>query len=80
MIRVWGDAAQEDPTFASDAAAALDWGRRRVARFLGPRGFGDIDSEAVMGVALLGSFGSSERPATTIDAAAHVIERGFLGR
>ena len=79
MIRVWNDAAIEDATFASDAAAALDWGRRRMATFLRPRGFGDIDSEAVMGVALLSTFGARERPAVAIDAAAHIIERGFLG-
>jgi hypothetical protein len=31
-------------------------------------------------VALLGTFGVEERPASTIDAAAHIIERGLLGR
>jgi len=33
-----------------------------------------------MAVALLSTFGSRERPAPTIDAAAHIFERGFLGR
>jgi len=79
MIRVWADAAFQDATFRSDSAAALDWGRRRMASFLRPRGFGDVDAEAVISVALLGTFGSRERSAATIDAAAHVIERGFLG-
>ena len=63
MIRVWADAAAEDATFRSDSAAALDWGRRRLAHFLRPRGFGDVDSEAVVAVALLGTFGARERPA-----------------
>ena len=54
MIRVWADAELADATFRSDSAAALDWGRRRMARFLRPRGFGDVDSEAVVTVALLG--------------------------
>jgi AcrR family transcriptional regulator len=80
MIRVWADAALQDTTFRSDSAAALDWGRRRIAHFLRPRGFGDVDSEAVITVALLATFGARERPAATIDAAAHIIERGFLGR
>jgi len=80
IIRVWADAAGHDPTFRSDSAAALDWGRRRMAHFLRARGFGDVDSEAVVSVALLGTFGAQERPAATIDAAAHVFERGFLGR
>jgi AcrR family transcriptional regulator len=80
MIRVWADAALDDTAFRSDSAAALDWGRRRLAHILRPRGFGDVDSEAVFAVALLGTFGARERPAATIDAAAHIIERGLLGR
>jgi hypothetical protein len=51
-----------------------------MAHYLRARGFGDVDSEAVVAVALLATFGARERPATTIDAAAHIIERGFLGR
>ncbi len=31
-------------------------------------------------VALLSTFGVRERPVPTIDAAAHIIERGLLGR
>jgi AcrR family transcriptional regulator len=80
MIRVWADAALDDTAFRSDSAAALDWGRRRLAHALRPRGFGDVDSEAVFAVALLGTFGARERPAPMIDAAAHIIERGLLGR
>ena len=80
MIRVWGDAAFQDATFRSDSAAALDWGRRRMAHYLRPRGFGDVDSEAVVTVALLGTFGGRERSAATVDAAAHIIERGLLGQ
>jgi AcrR family transcriptional regulator len=80
VIRVWADAAFADTTFRSDSAAALDWGRRRMAHYLRARGFGDVDSEGVVAVALLATFGARERPAATIDAAAHVIERGFLGR
>ena len=80
MIRVWADAAAQDATFRSDSAAALDWGRRRIAHFLRPRGFGDVDSEAVITVALLGTFGAREQPPSAVDAAAHIIERGLLGR
>lgn len=79
MIRVWADAARQDPTFRSDSAAALDWGRRRMAHYLRPRGFGDVDSEAVVTVALLSTFGAQARPATMIEGAAHIIERGLLG-
>jgi AcrR family transcriptional regulator len=80
MIRVWADAMLHDSAFRNDSAAALDWGRRRLAGLLRARGFGDVESEALVAVALLGTFGSREQPATVVDAAAHVIERGFLGR
>jgi AcrR family transcriptional regulator len=80
MIRVWVDAALQDTALRADSAAALDWGRRRMARFLEPRDFGDPEMDATVLVALLGAFGSRERAAATIDAAAHTIERGFLGR
>jgi AcrR family transcriptional regulator len=79
MIRIWADAALQDPTLSADSAAALDWGRRRMARFLAPRDFGDIDTEAVVMVALLGVFGARGRSPLTIDAAAHIIEQGLLG-
>jgi hypothetical protein len=80
MIRVWVDATLDDDALRADSAAAFDWGRRRLARFLRPRDFGDVDTEALVMVALLAAFGARERSATMIDAAAHVIERGFLGR
>jgi len=80
MIRVWVDAAQEDARLRSLSASALDWGRRRMVPVLAGRGFGDVDVEAVVMVALLGAFGAQERGAATVDAAAHVLERGLLGR
>ena len=72
--------ALQDPALRADSAPPLDWGRRRMARYLQPRGFGDVDMEAVVGVALLGVFGARRRPATGIEAAVHVVERGLLGR
>ena len=80
MIRVWVEAALSNPALRPDSAAALDWGRRRMAAFLRPRGFGDVDVEALVMVALLGAFGARERSPAVIDAAAHIIEGGFLGR
>jgi AcrR family transcriptional regulator len=80
MIRVWVDAAQEDTRLRSLSASALDWGRRRMARVLGGRGFGDVDMEALVMVALLGAFGSLPRGVSAVDAAALVVERGLLGR
>ena len=80
MLRVWVDAALQDPAIRAESAPLLDWGRRRMARYLQPRGFGDVDIEAVVMVALLGVFGARPRSAAEVDAAAHVIERGLLGR
>jgi AcrR family transcriptional regulator len=80
MIRVWVDAALQDEGLRTDSAAMLDWGRRRMSRFLGGRGFGDPDIDAVVLVALVDAFGVRERSNDTIDAVATIIERGFLGR
>jgi hypothetical protein len=80
MMRVWVDAALQDPALRTETAPLLDWGRRRMARTLAPRGFGDIEIEAVVMVALLEVFGARPRPAAEVDAAVHVIERGLLGR
>lgn len=79
VIRAWADASDGDGRRA-DAAAADDWGRRQMARFLAPRGFGDHDTEGLIMVALLGVFGAHQRAETTVDAAASIIERGLLGR
>ena len=80
MIRVWVDATVDDPGLRVESAASVDWGRRRMARFLAPRGFGDVETEAVVMVALLDAFGARRRSPSTVDAAAQVIERGMLGR
>lgn len=79
MIRVWVDATAGDPRLGAESAAALDWGRRRLARFLERRGFGDVDTEALVMVALLDAFGARRQAPTTVDAAAHIVERGLLG-
>jgi len=80
MFRVWVDGAIQDPTLRADYAPPLDWGRRRMARYLRPRGFGDVEMDGVVMVALLGVFGARERPTDEIDAAAQIIEHGLLGR
>ena len=71
MLRVWVDAALQDPALRAESAPLLDWGRRRMARYLRPRGFGDVDIDAVVMVALLGVFGARQRPAAEVDAAVH---------
>ena len=80
MLRVGVEAALQAPTLRADSAPMLDWGRRQMARYLRPRDFGDVDFDAIVMVALLGVFGTRQRPAADVDAAAHIIERGLLGR
>jgi AcrR family transcriptional regulator len=80
VIRVWVDASLQDADLRPDSAAAIDWGRRVMARYLRPRGFGDLDTEAVVVVTLLSGFGARNQSADATDAAAYIIERGVLGR
>lgn len=80
IIRVWVDATLHDPELSVDAAAALDWGRRRLAKFLAGRSFGDHDADAVILMAILDAFGGRRRRTPAIDTTASVIERGLLGR
>ena len=77
MIRVWVEAV-DDP-MRDDRAATFDWGRRRLVRVLRDRGFGDVDIDGVVLLAVLEAFGSHERQPVEVDAALHVVEHGFLG-
>ena len=79
IIRVWVDATAHDERLRRESAAAVEWGRRRFVRFLRGRGFGDVDTEALVAVALLDGFGARRHGAATVEATALVIERGLLG-
>jgi len=80
VLGVWMDAALHDPTFSVDAAAALDWGRRRSAQALRRRGFDGGDADAIVYSALLTAYGSRRADASFTEATADVIEHGLLGR
>jgi AcrR family transcriptional regulator len=80
IIRIWVDATLHEAALGTDAAAALDWGRRQIVHFLAPRGFGDVDAEAVVAMALLNAFGGRQRSEQTLAAEVRVIERALLGR
>ena len=79
IIRVWAEASFEDAGLAADSAATYDWGRRQLVRFLAPRGFGDVDREAVIMLAVLGTFGG-RTVVTGVEPAALTIERWLLGQ
>jgi AcrR family transcriptional regulator len=78
MLRVWTEATLQDPSRRGDLAPLLDWGRRRMLRFLDGRSFGDRDADAIVLLALLGVFGARPRSARDVDAAAQFIRRGLL--
>lgn len=80
MIRVWHQAVAEDGVDEASTAAFYDWGRRRAVRLLGARGFGDVEADALVLVALLDAFGARPLSAGIVEAAAHVVEFGLLGR
>ena len=80
IVRVSVDATAQDQSLGADSAPVVDWGRRQLARFLEGRGFGDVDTEAVVMIALLVAYGATRRPAAMTEAAAHIVERGLLGR
>jgi len=80
MIRVWVDAGLQDDALLADSASVLDWGRRRMRHFLSQRDFGDPETDAVVLLSLIDTFGVRERSPRATDAAAHIIECGFLGR
>ena len=78
ILRVWTDAALQDADLVVESAAVLDWGRRRMMRFLEPRRLGNPDVEAMVLLAFLDAFGRQERTANEVEAAALVLQRGFL--
>jgi AcrR family transcriptional regulator len=79
ILRVWTDAALQDADLVIESAAVLDWGRRRMMRFLEPRQLGNPDIEAMVLLAFLDAFGRQERSTNEVEAAAQVLQRGFLG-
>jgi AcrR family transcriptional regulator len=80
VIRVWVDAGLHDAPLRADSAAALDWGRRRMARALRRREFGDVEIEAIVMLALVYSLSGRSSPSAVIAGTAHIIERGLLAR
>jgi hypothetical protein len=47
---------------------------------LAPRGYGDVEAEAIVLVAVLSAFGAVGLSEPRVVAATHVVRRGFLGR
>ena len=79
MIRVWSDSLRQGGDPAAESAPALDWGRRQLVGRLAERGFGQVEVESAVLLAILAALGSRERAGATLDTAALVIDRGFFG-
>jgi AcrR family transcriptional regulator len=77
LVRVWIEAI-EGP-LRLDRAAVTDWGRRRMARMLQARDFGDVDVEAEILMAIVEVFGSRTRTKAELDACLLLTERAFVG-
>jgi AcrR family transcriptional regulator len=83
VIRAWVEAMWADPELRDASPAEVEELRRRLARFLAPRGFGDIDADALIMMALLDR---SEpvfdmhvpQRAALVDAFEFVLQRGLL--
>lgn len=78
MIRIWVEAVEE--SLRDDRAAVFDWGRRRMARLVGGRGFGDEEVDGVVLLAMVEAFGADGGGRVDVNVALRIVERGFLGR
>jgi AcrR family transcriptional regulator len=83
IIRAWVEAQWGDPELKAASPTEVDELRRRLARFLAPRGFGDVDADALV---LMGLLDRSEPVLDAdlgdenalVDAFALVLQRGLL--
>jgi AcrR family transcriptional regulator len=76
IVRVWVEAGHDDPLRA-ERAAVFDWGRRRMARLLRGSDHGDVEIDGLVLLAVVEAFGAQPREPVEVDAALHVVARGF---
>lgn len=83
VIRAWIEAMWGDEDLRAASPLEVEGLRRRLARFLAPRGFGDVDADAVVLLALLDrsepvlALGVPDDPAI-VDAFLRVLQRALL--
>ena len=83
ILRAWVEANWTDAALQRLSPVELEALRRRLARFLAPRRFGDIDADAHVLMALLdrsGTFPTPDEPTerAVIDAFTEVVQHGLL--
>ena len=77
FVTTWVDKVARRKRLASSPAFGLDDIHASITRFLAPRGFGDVEGEAVVLLVLLDALTTSS-PAPTVDTIAWTIEHGLL--
>ena len=77
VLQTWIDAAPH--VAAPHSAPVVDWGRRRMATLLRPRGFGDPDVDALFALGLLGVLTNRRPGGVTAASASRIFDRALLG-
>jgi AcrR family transcriptional regulator len=79
ITAMWSEAMSRDPRLGAVSAAAIESFRATCARFLQPRGFGDVEAEAIVLLVLIDAMTATRAATPTrVETTAQVIERGLL--
>jgi AcrR family transcriptional regulator len=80
ITAMWSEAMSRDETLGAVSAAAIEGFRQICARFLAPRGFGDVEAEAIVLLVLIDAMTASRAASTPgrIETVAQLVERGLL--
>jgi AcrR family transcriptional regulator len=84
IFRVWIEALAGDPELTKVTVQTIDVIRSALVRFLSPRGFGDVEMDGFLLLAILDLTRWEHRELraadpTSLDAVMLIIRRGFLG-
>ena len=87
ITRMWMELMVVDRDLQLASLRSVEENRRRLARFLEPRGFGDADSDALVLIALLADVGrgrpwlvKGDDDTASIEMLLQMIQRGILGQ
>jgi AcrR family transcriptional regulator len=80
ITAMWSEAMSRDQRLGAVSAAAIESFRQICARFLEPRGFGDVEAEAIVLLVLIDAMTASRAAATPsrVETTAQLVERGLL--
>jgi AcrR family transcriptional regulator len=87
ITRMWMEVMVVDQDLHEASWRSMEDNRRRLARFLEPRGFGDVDSDALVVLALLVEVGrrrpwlpDGDAGTASIETLLRMIQRGIFGQ